>query len=73
MPVEYPCVLLSAEEGEERWIVVMGPAVHAAHQCQRETLVLLVDRRAVKHSTSRLRPNGHLGSAGVVSYDAVVE
>ena len=77
MPVEYPCVLLSVEVVEERWIVVMSPAVHAAHpmccRCQRETLALLVDRRAVRHSTSRLQPNGHLGSAGVVSYDAVVE
>lgn len=78
MPVECPCVLLSAEEVEEKWIVVMGPAVHAAHplRCrgQRETLALegLMDRRAARHSTSRLQPNGHLGSACVVSYDAVV-
>lgn len=77
MPVECLCVLLSVEEVEEKWVVVMGPAVHAAHplRCwgQKETLTLErpMDRRAARHSTSRLQPNGHLGSAGAVSYDAV--
>ena len=80
MPVVYWCVLLSAaEEVEEKSEVVMDPVVHAARpprcQGQKETLTLegLIAWRVARHSTSRLQPNGHLGSAGVVSYDAVVE
>ncbi len=78
MPVEYLCVLLSAAEVEEKWVVVMGPVVHAAQppHCrgQKETLTLEepIVQRAARHSTSRLQSNGHLGNAGVVSYDAVV-
>jgi hypothetical protein len=77
--VECLCVLLSVGEVEEKWVVVMGPAVHAAHPLryrgQKETLTLeeLMDQRAARHSASRLQPNGHLGRAGAVSYDAVVE
>ena len=79
MRVEYLCVFLLAEAVEEKWMEVMGPVVHAAHppRCrgQKEILTLeeLMVRRAARHSTSRLHPNGHWVSAGAVSYDAVVE
>jgi hypothetical protein len=78
MPVGYWCVLPSAaEEVEEKWVVVMSPVVHAAHppHCrgQRKSLEGPMVRRAARHSTSRPQPNGHLGSAFAVSYDAVVE
>jgi len=78
MPVGYWCVLLSAaEEVEEKWVVVVSPVVHAAHppRCrgQKKTLEGPMVRKAARRSTSRLQPNGHLGSACAVSYDEVVE
>lgn len=72
-------MFLSAAEVEEKWVVVMAPVEDAAHppHCrgQKETLALEgpMVRKAAKHSTSRLQSNGHLGNAGVVSCDAVVE
>jgi len=76
MRVVYLCVLPSAAEFEEQWVVVMGPAVHAAHpphcSSQKESLTL-EEPVAARHLTSRLQSNGHLGNADVVSYDAVVE
>jgi hypothetical protein len=74
--VAYLCVLPSAAEVEEKRVVVMGLVVHAAHppHCwsQKETLTL-EELRAARHSISRLQSDEHLGNAGAVSHDEVVE